>query len=92
MVNNNADICICSMYVGNPLHIASVNGNLRLVEYFINKKVNVNSLNQNGWTPLHFASLKGHLQVIEFLINHGAIVEITNSDFISLLVVTHLFN
>jgi ankyrin repeat protein len=54
----------------NPLMIASIEGQLPLVETLVlSKKAEVNKA---GWAPLHYASSAGKLSVAEFLVKHGA--------------------
>jgi ankyrin repeat protein len=54
----------------NPLMIASIEGQLPLVETLVlQKKANVN---KTGWGPLHYASSAGKLSVAQFLVTHGA--------------------
>ena len=51
-----------------PIHIASINGCLSVVEYFVNKQnCDPNSRGENGKTPLHYASCGGHINIIQYL-------------------------
>ena len=56
-----------------PLMIASIEGNLPLVQTLVLK--NKAMVDHIGWTPLHYACAKGHLEVAQFLIANGAIVD-----------------
>ena len=56
----------------NPLHFASQNGHLSVVEYLISKGVDPNAQDNDGWTPLHYACDCGHLPVVEYLISKKA--------------------
>ena len=56
-----------------PLMMASIQGNLPLVETLVLK--NKAMVDHIGWTPLHYACAKGHLDVAQFLIANGAIVD-----------------
>jgi ankyrin repeat protein len=51
-----------------PLHEASLNGHLDLVEYLINKNALVDNQDKNLETPLLFAARCGYLKVAEILI------------------------
>jgi len=54
------------------LHISVLNNSYKLVEYFLNKKLNPNAVNKDGRTPLHLAMKKGNIDIIELLIKNGA--------------------
>ncbi|WP_264329775.1 MULTISPECIES: ankyrin repeat domain-containing protein [unclassified Wolbachia] len=63
-----------------PLHHASYNGNLRVVEYLISKGADINVRSENDWVPLHYASRSGVLAVVEHLISKGADVNARSKD------------
>jgi len=54
----------------NPLMIASIEGDLPLVETMVLK--NKAQVNKTGWAPLHYACSTGKLSVAEFLVANGA--------------------
>lgn len=56
-----------------PLMMASINGDLPLVQTLVLKKRA--QLDHISWTPLHYACAKGHLDVAQFLLANGAIVD-----------------
>lgn len=56
-----------------PLMMASINGDLPLVQTLVLK--NRAQLDHISWTPLHYACAKGHLDVAQFLLANGAIVD-----------------
>ena len=60
------------MFNENPLHLASLNGHMSVVEYLVNQKVDMNAKGKYDWTPLHYASYNGHLSVVEYLVNQKA--------------------
>ena len=43
-----------------------------LIQYFIDRKLNLNTINNEGKTPLHLAMKKGNIDIIELLIENGA--------------------
>ena len=43
-----------------PLILASMNGRLLIVEYFISKGANIEAKNNDRYTPLLIASANGH--------------------------------
>uniref|UniRef100_A0A6J0VIJ2 Tonsoku-like protein n=1 Tax=Pogona vitticeps TaxID=103695 RepID=A0A6J0VIJ2_9SAUR len=55
-----------------PLHRACIEGNLRQVQFFVEKGHPLNPRDYCGWTPLHEACNHGHLEVVRFLLDHGA--------------------
>ena len=56
-----------------PIHIASINGHLPIVEYLIEKQqVDIEIKGKNKITPLHYACQYGHLPIVEYLISKGA--------------------
>ena len=57
------------------LHIAVLNDSIKLVNYFLNKKLDPNGVNNEGKTPLHLAMKKGNKNIIELLIKNGANTE-----------------
>ena len=62
------------------LHIAVKNNSIKLVKYFLNKKLNPNDLNNDGQTPLHFALKEGNKEIIELLIKNGADINIKDNE------------
>jgi len=54
------------------LHYAAYNGHLSVVEYLVDQKADINSIDNDNCTPLHRAAINGHLSVVEYLVNHKA--------------------
>jgi ankyrin repeat protein len=71
--NEQAFLIICKM--GKP-----DSDNSDLVDYYINKKVDVNCKDSDGNTPLHFAAKNNNKIVFEKLINAGAKTDIRNNE------------
>ena len=59
------------------LHIASINGDLPSVEYFLQSGSDPNVKDHARWTPLHEACNHDHLKVVELLLQHKALVSTT---------------
>ena len=55
-----------------PLHIASKNGHLPIVEYLISKGANIEAKDYLDNTPLHCASCEQDYEIVEFLVSKGA--------------------
>ena len=58
--------------LNSNLHISVLNNSIKLVKYFLDKKLDPNSVNDEGKTPLHLAMKKGNKDIIELLIKNGA--------------------
>ncbi|XP_069077100.1 tonsoku-like protein isoform X2 [Pleurodeles waltl] len=54
------------------LHRACIEGNLKQVQYVVEKGHPLNPRDYCGWTPLHEACNHGHLEIVQFLLEHGA--------------------
>mmetsp|Transcript_11638 Transcript_11638/g.17231 ORF Transcript_11638/g.17231 Transcript_11638/m.17231 type:complete len:575 (+) Transcript_11638:34-1758(+) len=60
-----------------PLMIAVIYGRIKLVEnLLIENKVDVNKVNDLGYSALHYAAREGRLSIMNKLINHGANIEL----------------
>ena len=60
------------------LHISCEEGHEELVNLILSEKykhsIDINVIDNNGWTPLHSACKGGNIQVIELLLKKGAFV------------------
>lgn len=66
-------ICEIPDKFGNlPLMIAVNRNNLEMVEFLIEKGINVNSKNESGKTALMLAAFSGKINVVKVLVNNGA--------------------
>ena len=70
LANNAIHVNLMNKSGENPLMMASIEGELPLVETLVLK--NKAEVNKSGWTPLHYACTTGKLSVAEFLIARGA--------------------
>jgi ankyrin repeat protein len=61
------------------LHIAVKNNSIKMVKYFLDKKISPNEVNQDGQTPLHFALKKGNKEIIDLLIKNGGDLNIKDN-------------
>jgi len=55
-----------------PLHIACVNGYIKVVERLINCKANVDAIDTTENTPLHYSCYFCHLDIVQLLIDSKA--------------------
>ncbi len=59
------------LWKSSGLHVAAMHNQLGSARFFLNKKVDINAKDKNGWTPLHLASFKNY-EMMEFLLKNGA--------------------
>ena len=67
------DVDLSNRQGETPLMMASINGDLPLVQTLVLKSRA--RLDHISWTPLHYACAKGHLDVAQFLLSNGAMVD-----------------
>ena len=60
------------------LHRAVLKNNIKCVDYFLKKNLDVNKKNKNGDTPLHLAFKIGNYDIIQLLLEYGASIKIKN--------------
>jgi uncharacterized protein len=76
LASKGIDVDLSNKLGETPLMMASINGDLALVEKLVLK--HRAQLDHISWTPLHYASSMGHLEVAQFLIANGALVDSLN--------------
>jgi ankyrin repeat protein len=74
------DVNAMGGFRATPLHAASANGHLQVVQLLLTKNANANSCDDNGGTPLHTASRYGHLEIVKELLVHGVDVNQSNGE------------
>jgi ankyrin repeat protein len=72
ITNPATDVNLTNKSGENPLMMASIEGELPLVETLVLKKKA--DVNKPGWAPLHYACTTGKLSVAQFLVANGAMV------------------
>lgn len=55
-----------------PLHVASANGYVSVVEFLLDHHVATDVLDKDSWQPVHAAACWGHADVLELLVQAGA--------------------
>ncbi|RDW92652.1 hypothetical protein BP5796_02046 [Coleophoma crateriformis] len=56
----------------NPLHIAAVRGYTEIAELLIDRGIDINARDSQGWTALHLATERGQHKVVKILLEKGA--------------------
>ena len=51
-----------------PLHVACIRGNFVVIKALIQKEVNINAQDFDGYTPCHFCSEYGHIDCLRLLL------------------------
>ena len=67
-----ADVNNCDTWKQVPLHFAAVSNNEAIARLLLEKKPNVDFLNEDEFSPLHVAAAAGNLAVCRLLLAHGA--------------------
>ena len=63
-----------------PIHWAADNGEASIVEFLINKGVDINQQDSDGQTGLHYACSVGHESVIKLFLKHKIKTDLTDND------------
>jgi hypothetical protein len=63
-----------------PLIVASASGRIKVVEYLLRRRVNINAQDPHGTTALMWAVFKGHRDVAKYLIAKGADTKVIRDD------------
>lgn len=75
LIDDPVLVNICDDLGRTPLHLASAEGRLPLVDFLIKKGAKVNIIDAlNGYTPIHYACLHGYIHIARFLLARGALV------------------
>ena len=70
----------CKQHQLNPLHFATLYGNIEMINFFIANSADINSKSDYDETPLYIASLFDHYEVAILLIGEGCDVNIADED------------
>lgn len=69
---DQADVNALDAYSQTPLHIASKNGDTKIVHLLLAHKADSNKRDEVGNTPLQFAKMFGHEEIASLLKQAGA--------------------
>ncbi|MBA3954126.1 ankyrin repeat domain-containing protein [Candidatus Dependentiae bacterium] len=70
LINYRSDFIDCEQLYGAALH-----GNVKLIQFLLDKGVDVNSKDSSNKTALHAAAQSGHLAAAQLLVKNGALVD-----------------
>ena len=62
---------------------ASLNGQLNIVQDFINSGIDCDLIDEHGNTPLSYSAISGHLEIVQYLVEKGANINLQNTDGIT---------
>lgn len=54
-----------------PVHVAAMEGHVRVIELLVSKGGDPEAVDSGGWTPLHFAAWRGHPKAVECLLERA---------------------
>ncbi len=72
LVEDISDLNFRNNYGQTPLFLASIKGNINIVNTLIENGANVNMANPNGITPLIISSVHNHFHIVKLLLENGA--------------------
>jgi ankyrin repeat protein len=72
IANPKTNIEITDKAGENAMMMASLNGDINIVQTLIAKDAEVN---KKGWAPLHYAAANGHDDIVKLLLDHSAYVD-----------------
>ncbi|UIP92691.1 ankyrin repeat domain-containing protein [Wolbachia endosymbiont of Anopheles demeilloni] len=79
-INKGDDVNAKNNHGDTPLHLATKNSHLDVLEKLIKEGANVNERNKYGNIPLHWAASYGRLSIVEELIEKGADINAKNNN------------
>jgi len=68
-----------------PLHLAAYQGNVKLMQFLIQKGALLNSIDNDGYTPLYWAILGNNFYAVHLLIRKGADLQLRPKEKIGFL-------
>lgn len=67
----NCDINLPIRNGDTALHLATLNGRQEVIQHLIDRKANINAVNNYGVTAAHNAASKGHVEILQILQSNG---------------------
>jgi ankyrin repeat protein len=78
IINYGADVNGISVWGNSALMFAVWNENIDMINFLIEKGINVNLANKRKLTPLMAATIKENISIVKILLNNGADVNMTD--------------
>lgn len=73
MMNKSPELVNTQNSIGyTPLHLASMVGNKEIVLFLVDKGVNFNATDGEGYSPLVRAKVNRHQEIVDILVKHVA--------------------
>ncbi|KAJ7977476.1 putative Ankyrin repeat family protein [Quillaja saponaria] len=63
-----------------PIHVAAVQGHVKVIEFCLSIGGNPDTVDRKGWTPLHYAASEGYLEAVRCLLNCSNAKYVVNKD------------
>ena len=79
-LENGGDVGILDEFSSIPLHLASMNGHIGIVEILLQYNSTINQVDDNLQTSLHLAAMKGHFDAVQILLNYQADPNVYDSE------------
>ena len=80
IIKENEELLNVDTVFGSWLHVASAQGKISIVEYFIECGLELNKYGDiSGGTPMRSAAENGHLDIIQLLHKKGAIFDVSEA-------------
>ncbi|OQR72307.1 protein phosphatase 1 regulatory subunit 12C-like, partial [Tropilaelaps mercedesae] len=77
---NRANINTVNVDGLTALHQACIDNNIEMVEFLIERGIDLNRGDNEGWTPLHATASCGYVSIAQLLIEKGARLDVVNVD------------
>ncbi|MDR0140170.1 ankyrin repeat domain-containing protein [Metabacillus idriensis] len=74
-----------------PLHWATQECQMEIIQYLLFKGANINSKDNNGFSPLYQAASEGRIKLVDFLIDKGAEIDIRSSNGTTPLIIASCY-
>lgn len=84
LAKNGSNVNTSNDY-GNILHFASRDGEIKIIDYFIKFKTNIDQVDKHGRTPMFLAARYDYLDIVKLLIEKGANLYVTDKHDMTIL-------
>ena len=72
VIKRGGDVLSKNVNGSQPIHFASVSGNVEVIKLLLSLDCDVHALNLSGFSPLHFAVDSGSVETVLLLLSYGA--------------------